>query len=464
VSLLVVGISHHSAPLDVLERVALDSAAARALAIDLLATEHVCEAVVLATCNRIEVYADVTTFHGGLADVGQALAARTGTNLADLTEHLYVRYAEHAVSHLFTVASGLDSMAVGEAQVLGQVRSSLRTGQDDGTVGRALDPLLQHSLRVGKRAHTETGLDRAGHSLVQAALARAEEHAVALPLARTMVVGAGAMSGLAAATLHRMGARSITIANRTPERARRLAAAVQGKWLLLDDDEALTSALAQADVVVSCTGASGQVLTLERVAAAREQRAASAAGSGTSAAPQLLVDLALPRDVAPAVADLRGVHVIDLATLGLELADDSVGADLDAARGIVAEEVATYLQVLRADEVAPTVVALRSYARQVVESELGRMRTRLGADLDPRVAAEVERSVHRVVEKLLHTPTVRVKSLAGQDGTRYAAALRELFDLDVDAVTGGAAITDVANALAVVPAERRLGRQQGGAA
>jgi len=463
VSLLVVGISHHSAPLEVLERVALDSAAARVLAIELLATEHVTEAVVLATCNRIEVYADVTTFHGGLADVGQALTARTGANLADLTEHLYVRYAEHAVSHLFTVASGLDSMAVGEAQVLGQVRSSLRTGQDDGTVGRALDPLLQQSLRVGKRAHTETGLDRAGHSLVQAALAHADEHAVALPLARTLVVGAGAMSGLAAATLHRMGARSITIANRTPERARRLAAAVEGKWLLLDDDEALTSALAQADVVVSCTGASGQVLTLERVAAAREQRAASAAGSGTSAAPQLLVDLALPRDVAPAVADLRGVHVIDLAALGLELADDSVGADLDAARGIVAEEVAAYLQVLRADEVAPTVVALRSYARQVVESELGRMRTRLGADLDPRVAAEVERTVHRVVEKLLHTPTVRVKSLAGEDGTHYAAALRELFDLDLDAVTGGAAITDVANALAAVPAERRIERRGGAA-
>ncbi len=463
-SLLVVGVSHHSAPLEVLERVALDAAAARALAVELLATEHVTEAVVLATCNRIEVYADVTTFHGGLADVGQALTARTGTELAALTEHLYVRYAEHAVSHLFTVAAGLDSMAVGEAQVLGQVRASLRTGQDDGTVGRALDPLLQQSLRVGKRAHTETGLDRAGHSLVQAALSHAAEHAVALPLARTLVVGAGAMSGLAAATLHRLGARSITIANRTPERARRLAAAVNGRWLLLDDDEALTSALAEADVVVSCTGASGQVLTLERVAAAREQRAASAAGSGTSAAPQLLVDLALPRDVAPAVQDLRGVHVIDLAALGVELADDSVGADLDAARGIVAEEVAAYLQVLRADEVAPTVVALRSYARQVVEGELGRMRTRLGADLDPRVAAEVERSVHRVVEKLLHTPTVRVKSLAAeQDGTHYAAALRELFDLDIDVVTGGAAITDVAGVLAAVPAERRLGRRGGAA-
>jgi glutamyl-tRNA reductase len=455
-SLLAVGISHHTAPIEVLERLALDAASTRELAHQLTGSEQVREVAVLATCNRLEVYADVTTFHGGLAEVGRRLVERSGLALPELTPHLYVRYAEHAVTHLFGVAAGLDSMAVGETQVLGQVRATLRRAQEDGTVGRVLDPLLQQSLRTGKRAHTETGLDRAGHSLVQAALEHAPAAGVRLEAAEAVVVGAGAMSGLAAATLHRSGVRSVVVANRSAERARRLAEAVEGSWLTLDDEKALVTALAAADVLVSCTGAVGHVLTVERIGAARELRAAAAARAGTTPADQLVVDLALPRDVDPAVASLPGVHVVDLATLGAELAEAEMGTEIEAARRIVDEEVAAYLQAQRADEVAPTVVALRSYARQVVEAELVRLRSRLGADVDPRVAAEVERSVHRVVEKILHTPTVRVKSLAAGDdgaGTHYAAALRELFDLDIDVVTGGATITDVAEVLAAVPGE-----------
>ena len=455
-SLLAVGISHHTAPIEVLERLALDADSTRALAAELTGSDQVREVAVLATCNRLEVYADVTTFHGGLAEVGRRLVERSGLDLADLTPHLYVRFAEHAVTHLFGVAAGLDSMAVGETQVLGQVRATLRRAQEDGTVGRVLDPLLQQSLRTGKRAHTETGLDRAGHSLVQAALAHAPRAGVELSSASAVVVGAGAMSGLAAATLHRGGVRSVVVANRSAERAQRLAEAVEGTWLTLDDERALVAALAGADVLVSCTGAVGHVLTVERVGAARELRAADAARAGTTPADQLVVDLALPRDVDPAVASLPGVHVVDLATLGTELAEQEMGAEIEAARRIVEDEVASYLQGQRADEVAPTVVALRSYARQVVEAELARLRARLGTEVDPRVAAEVEHSVHRVVEKILHTPTVRVKTLAAGDdgaGTHYAAALRELFDLDIDAVTGGATITDVAEVLAVVPGE-----------
>ena len=455
-SLLAVGISHHTAPIEVLERLALDAESTRALAGELTGSDQVREVAVLATCNRLEVYADVTTFHGGLAEVGRRLVERSGLDLADLTPHLYVRYAEHAVTHLFGVAAGLDSMAVGETQVLGQVRATLRRAQEDGTVGRVLDPLLQHSLRTGKRAHTETGLDRAGHSLVEAALAHAPRAGVELGTASAVVVGAGAMSGLAAATLHRGGVRSVVVANRSAERARRLAEAVEGRWLTLDDEQALVAALARADVLISCTGAVGHVLTVERVGAARELRAADAARAGTTPADQLVVDLALPRDVDPAVASLPGVHVVDLATLGAELAEQEMGAEIEAARRIVEDEVVAYLQAQRADEVAPTVVALRSYARQVVEAELARLRARLGTEVDPRVATEVERSVHRVVEKILHTPTVRVKTLAAGDdgaGTHYAAALRELFDLDIDAVTGGATITGVAEVLAAVPGE-----------
>lgn len=455
-SLLAVGISHHTAPIEVLEQLALDAGSTRELAHQLGGSEHVREVAVLATCNRLEVYADVTTFHGGLAEVGRRLVERSGLTLTELTPHLYVRYADHAVTHLFGVAAGLDSMAVGETQVLGQVRATLRRAQEDGTVGRVLDPLLQQSLRTGKRAHTETGLDRAGHSLVQAALEHAPAAGVRLEHASAVVVGAGAMSGLAAATLHRNGVRSVVVVNRSAERARRLAEAVEGSWLTLDDEPALFAALAAADVLVSCTGAVGHVLTVERIGAARELRAAAAARAGATPGDQLVIDLALPRDVDPAVASLPGVHVVDLATLGAELSEEEMGSEIEAARRIVDEEVTAYLQAQRADEVAPTVVALRSYARQVVEAELARLRSRLGAELDPRAAAEVERSVHRVVEKILHTPTVRVKTLAAEDdgaGTHYAAALRELFDLDIDVVTGGARITGVADVLAAVPGE-----------
>ncbi len=445
-SLLLVGLSHHSAPLDVLERAALDATGARALAATLLGSEHVSEAAVLATCNRLEVYADVTTFHGGLADVGATLSTRTGMDLATLTDHLYVQYAEHAVGHLFTVTAGLDSMAIGEAQVLGQVRAMLRRGQDDGTLGRVLDPLLQQALRVGKRAHTETGLDNAGHSLVHAALAHAPELAAPIDRARTLVVGAGAMSALAVATLSRAGARSITVANRTPERARRLAESVGGRWLTLDDDDALVEALAAAEVVVSCTGAVGHVLTPDLLTRAR----AVADREGGAAPRQLLIDLALPRDVAPGVDALDGVTVIGLRELGDELAHAEVGADLEAAAAIVSAEVEAYLSQQRADSVAPTVVALRSYAGEVVAGELARLRQRLGDSVDDRVRAELDQTVRRVVDKLLHTPTVRVKSLAAEDGGHYAAALRELFDLDMESQSPGP-LQNVAEALAASP-------------
>ncbi|GAB2690279.1 glutamyl-tRNA reductase [Thalassiella azotivora] len=446
-SVLVVGLSHHTAPLDLLERAALDAVRARELTSRLVDAGHVDEAVVLATCNRLEVYTQVTAFHGGVADVSDALARTTGLSRDELTDHLYVRYADHAVAHLFSVASGLDSMAIGESQVLGQVRSALRRAQEDGTVGRVLDHLLQRSLRVGKRAHSETGLDRAGHSLVEAGLEHAPRAVGPLADAHALVVGAGAMSALAATTLHRLGTRSITVANRTAQRAQRLAESVDGTWLTLDDGDALRDAVAAADVVLSCTGAVGHVLDVALVSAARTRR---------GGAPQLVVDLALPRDVAPGVSELDGVTVVGLAELGEQLAHVEVGADLADARAIVAEEVAAYLADQRAEEVAPTVVALRGRAREVVDAELGRLRQRLGDRLDEAVEAEVVQAVNRVVDKLLHTPTVRVKSLAarGEDGTSYAAVLRELFDLDTEAVSR---VSDVLRAVGAerLPADTR---------
>ena len=433
-SVLVVGLSHRTAPLSLLERASLDAPAVGALGDDLRGGDHVAEAVVLATCNRLEVYADVSKFHGGVADVSAALAARTGVPLDQLVDHLYVHYEDRAVAHLFAVACGLDSMAVGESQILGQVRRALRHAQQAGTAGRVLDLLLQQALRVGKRAHSETGLDRAGTSLVEAGLRHATAMLGPLGAADVLVVGAGAMSALAATTVERAGARRITVANRTLERAQRLAGAVGGEAVELADRDALVAALATADVVVSCTGAVGHALSLDLVVQARRRR------GGIAATPQVLVDLALPRDVAPEVAELPGIVVVDLDRLGRDLAGAELGIDLADVRGIVADEVAGYLAVQRAEAVAPTVVALRSHAREVVEAELARLVQRL-PETDERTRAELAQTVHRVVEKLLHTPTVRVKQLAEEPGgLPYADALRELFDLDLHRV---AAVTEV---------------------
>ncbi|WP_298801299.1 glutamyl-tRNA reductase [uncultured Pseudokineococcus sp.] len=456
---LVVGLSHRTAPLAVLERATLDGSAARALAVRACGADDVAEAVVLSTCNRLEVYSEVATFHGGLAQVGAALVEATGVPLVELTDHLYVHYADRAVEHLFTVVCGLDSMAVGESQVLGQVRSALRRGQEDGSVGTALDGLLQRALRVGKRAHSETGLDHAGHSLVEAGLAHADEVVGPLAGARVLVVGAGAMSALAATTAHRLGARDITVLNRTRARAQRLAEAVGGSWGALGEEGALERALAEADVVLSCTGAVGHVVDAATVGAARAVRGGGAPGCSGAAAPQLVVDLALPRDVAPEVGRLPGVVVLGLAELGAQLAAEAdgagtgVAADLRDARAIVAEEASSYLAERRAAAVAPTVVALRTQAREVADAELARLRHRLGPAMDERVGAEVAQTLHRVVSTLLHTPTVRMKHLAADasSGPAYVEAVRELFDLDAAGTREPGA---AAQALRAVPEAR----------
>ena len=432
-SVLVVGLSHRSAPVDLLERVALSTEGVTKLLADVLASDHATEALVLSTCNRVEVYAEVDKFHGGLAQASELLARRAGVNLDELTPHLYVHYEDRAVSHLFSVACGLDSMVVGESQVLGQVRLALRTAQDAGAAGRQLGSLAQQALRVGKRARTETGIDRAGRSLVTAGLEVAEQVLGPLDGTEVLVVGAGAMSALAATVVAQGGAARVVVANRTLEHAERVAAAVGGEAVPLD---ALPAALASADLVVSCTGAVGHVLDTEML---------TAAVSGRPDRPLVVLDLALPRDVDPAAHGVPGVTVVDLETLAGALATNEHAADVEATREIVVEEVAAFLGWQRAVSVAPTVVALRDMADSVVRAELVRLTGRL-PDLDPHARAEIEQTVTRVVDKLLHAPTVRVKQLAEEPGGQsYADALNKLFGLDpkaVEAVTRADVATD----------------------
>lgn len=417
-SLVVLGLSHHGAPLGLLESVALDGPAATDLETAVLRSEHVTEAVVLSTCNRTEVYAESLTFHGALVDITNALAQACSVDRAELQPHLYVHYEDRGIAHAFTVAAGLDSMAVGEAQILGQVRRSLSRAQKHGHVGPALNGLLQQGLRVAKRVHSETEIDLVSGSLVQAGITRAEAVLGGLGARSVLVVGAGGMGALAATTVSRHGAREVVVVNRNPDRAVGVAERVGGRARPLAE---LTEALADADLVIASTGARGQVVTADHVAAALATR---------DGRPQVYVDLALPHDVELDVDALAGATRVGLAELGGDLAEAGSAPQVAVARELVTAEVAAYLVQRSAQAVAPTVTALRARAGEVVDAELIRLERRTPG-LDDHERAEVRRAVERVVDKLLHTPTVRVKELArdGQGGS-YARALSDLFDLD----------------------------------
>ncbi|MFI8350708.1 glutamyl-tRNA reductase [Streptomyces sp. NPDC085596] len=553
-SLLVVGLSHRSAPVSVLERAALSADAQVKLLQDTVAADPATEAAVLATCNRIELYADVDKFHAGVAELSTLLAQHSGVGLEELTPFLYVHYEDRAVHHLFSVACGLDSMVVGEGQILGQIKDALARAQELHSAGRLLNDLFQQALRVGKRAHSETGIDRAGQSLVTFGLEQLASGADVPGWAagRTaLVIGAGSMSSLAAATLARAGVTEIVVANRTFERAERLAS------ILAETEGGTTTAravrmaavpaeLTRADVVVSCTGATGLVLTADAVAeavagrtgevaadladsaaaapaalpptsvgtdencpldlasvqgtpgfsvhgeaavagmdAATLEQHAAWVGEGTSLREQgrehdaggrpgpeadaeliaalaqavatagrvpeyrrpepvaeiprpapavFLLDLAMPRDIDAAVHRLAGVRLVDIESLAEASADAPMASDVDQVRRIVSDEVAAFGAAQRAAHITPTVVALRTMAADVVAAEIARLDGRL-TGLDERQRGEIRQTVHRVVDKLLHAPTVRVKQLAAEPGgTGYADALRTLFDLDPETV------------------------------
>ncbi|MFF7713324.1 glutamyl-tRNA reductase [Streptomyces sp. NPDC007988] len=431
-SLLVVGLSHRSAPVSVLERASLSADTQGKLLQDALAAEPAAEAAVLATCNRIELYADVDKFHAGVAELSTLLSQHSGVGLEELTPYLYVHYEDRAVHHLFSVACGLDSMVVGEGQILGQIKDSLALGQELHSAGRLLNDLFQQSLRVGKRAHSETGIDRAGQSLVTFGLEQladgtsTEEWAAGKS---ALVIGAGSMSSLAAATLARAGVAEIAVANRTRERAERLVQILTepggtGVRARAVDMASVGDELTRADVVVSCTGATGLVLRAEAVEAAIEGREGRPA----------LLDLAMPRDIDAAVHRIDGVRLVDIESLAEVSADAPMAADVDRVRTIVAAEVAAFGAAQRAAHITPTVVALRAMAADVVASEIARLEGRL-PDLDERQRSEVSQTVRRVVDKLLHAPTVRIKQLAAEPGgAGYADALRTLFDLDPETV------------------------------
>lgn len=425
-SVLVVGISHNSAPMSLLERVALDDDGVQKLVADAAACEHVTEATVIATCNRLEIYTEVERFHGSIEQISRLLVERAGESTEGMLPHLYVHYDDGAISHLFQVAAGLDSMAVGEGQILGQTRDALRRGQELGTVGPALNLLFQQALRVGKRTRAETEIDQVAPSLVSAALDVTSEAVGPVEGKYVVVVGAGAMAGLATATASRLNAGHLAVVNRSVDGAARLAEQYAAHAVPL---EQLGAEISRADIVISCTGSSGALIDRAMVAAAR---------AGEPGRPLALIDLALPHDISRDVLDLPRVSLVGLAELAKVLQGGATGREVQEVRRILAEEVNAFLAARRQASVTPTVVALRSMATGVVDAEMTRLESRL-PDLDDLTREEIRHTVRRVADKLLHEPTVRVKELANDQGAvSYAAALAELFALDpeaVDAVT-----------------------------
>ena len=386
---------------------------------DLASAEHLSEAVLLSTCNRIEVYAYAERFHGGYADIRELLARHSGLPPETVADELYSHHDADAVQHLFSVAAGLDSVVVGEHEILGQVRDAWQAARDEGTVGAVLEPLFRRAVVAGKKVRATTGISHGITSLSHAAVALAQERLGTLAGRRVLVLGAGDVATGTLKSLANAGATDIAVANRTPERAAAAAASCGGRVVALDKVE---PALVAADVVITTTGATDIVLEHSDIDEVMTRR---------GGAELLIVDVAVPRDVDPAVRGLPGVILLDMDDLGDFVRQGRAGREqeIDSVRAIVHGEVEHYLIEASAREVAPLIAALRARAHQVTTAELDRHASRLaGLSAAQRVA--VESLLRGVVNKLLHEPTVRLKDAAGHArGDRLAEALRDLFDL-----------------------------------
>ena len=418
-SVLLVGMSHRSAPVALLERLSMDANVQHGAATALIKQPSLSEAMIISTCNRLEVYTVTNAFHSGVEDVMRVLGEVSGVDVADLRRYLYVRYSDAAAEHIFTVTSGLDSMVVGEQQIIGQVRTAYVDAAERGTVGPNLHSLAQAALRTGKRVHSETGIDDSGASMVTVALEQAMElmRVDDLRGKTALVLGAGAMSSLAATHLGKNGIDSLVLANRTRDRAERLAehsreAGVPAEVVDFSDR---ASVLSRVDLVVSATASDEFTITPSDIPG-----------------PLMLADLSLPRDVDDAVTEIEGVRLVNIESLHETMrgSDTEDSRALRRAEDIVAEEVATFGSQQRVREVAPAVTRLRRNAADISGQELQRLRARM-PDMSDADFEQVSRMVKRVVDKLLHAPTVKIKELAAAAETvSVEEAVTELFGLD----------------------------------
>ena len=417
-SILVVGVNHRSGSLPLLERVTIAPERLGKAVAGLAQRDNVREAVVLSTCNRTEMYVVAELFHGAYGDVRDLLCEIGDLSIDELTPHLYSQHDTSAITHLFEVAAGLDSAVLGEGEILGQVRSAWETAQQEGAARSTLNQLFRAALSTGKRARSETGIARGTASISHAAVEMITDLLGDLTGTRVLVVGAGSMGEGVAVALHRAGGADILVANRTAERSAALADRVDGVAVGFDR---LAEAIAVADVIVAGTAADQSLLSREVVAEAR----------GTSTRPLHVVDIGVPRNVDPQVAGLAGVTLSNLDDLRdwVDRGLSHRAAEAERVRSIVGQEVENYLVESTARQAAPLVASMHEAADRVRAGELERFASRLG-DLDERQIDSIEALTRAIVAKLLHEPSVRLKSQAGTpQGERNAAAVRDLFDL-----------------------------------
>ena len=386
----------------------------------IISGQHVAEAVVLSTCNRTEVYAVCETFHGALADINRFFVELSGLEQGRFAEHLFTSYDDGAVHHLFGVAAGLDSAVVGETEILGQVRVALEAAQTNQAIGPHLSSLFRHALETGKRARTETAIARGTASVSHAAVELAADRMGSLGGRSVLVLGTGEIGVSMVNALQHAGVGEVLVANRTRQKAAKLAEQIGGTAVALQD---LPAALIRVDVLLTATSSDSVVLEredVELVMASRDHRAL------------LIVDTALPRDVDPASADIPGVTLLDLESIRefVERGLASRRLEIEAVQEIVRDEAERFSAGAAARLVAPLITSLRSHVEQMRVEQLSRVDHRLAGLTDDERSA-VESMTKQLVAKLLHEPTVRLKEHAGTvRGNRMADALRSLFDLD----------------------------------
>jgi glutamyl-tRNA reductase len=423
-SLVAVGVNHRSAPIDLLEKLAINEERLPKALHELTSNDDIVEAVVLSTCNRIEVYATVLAFHSGVQAIQNFLSEFCHVEPEELADRMYTFHEDGAAKHLFRVASGIDSMIVGESEILGQVRRAYQSAVAEGSVGRLLGAAFRTALRVGKRARTETGIGREPISVSSAAVELARRafgpEVRSLADKKIAVVGAGKMGRLAAKALADSGATDVTVVNRSPERARELAHLFGGRAESLDD---LDRVLTDVDIVLCSTTASQSVIGKPIVERAMSDRADR---------PLFIVDIAVPRDVEADVADVPGVVLRDIDDLK-GVAEAGLGSrmgEVSKVESLITDEIARFMMWERSIEAAPTIAALVSHADEIRSVELERTVVRLDG-LDVAQIEAIDQLSRRLVSKLLHTPIKKSKDLAGsKQGLVYLEALRELFELD----------------------------------
>ncbi len=417
-SILVVGVNHRSGPLQLLERVTIAPEHLGKAVAGLARRDNVREAVVLSTCNRTEVYVVAELFHGAYGDVRDLLCELGDLTIEELTPHLYSQHDSSAITHLFEVAAGLDSAVLGESEILGQVRTAWEVAQGEGAARSTLNQLFRRAISTGKRARSETGIARGTASISHAAVEMITDLIGDLDGKRVLVVGAGSMGEGVAVALHRAGGAEILVANRSIERGSLLADRVMGVAVGMDR---LSEAIAAADVIVAGTGADQALLTRSIVADAR----------GGSTRALHIVDIGVPRNVDPAVAELQGVSLSNLDDLR-DWADRGLShraGEAERVRMIVNEEVENFLVDSTARQAAPLVASMHEAAERIRASEINRFSSRFG-DMTDQQRESVEALTRAIIAKLLHEPSVRLKSQAGTpQGERNAAVIRDLFDI-----------------------------------